>query len=721
MFKGRHSKHGFYIFNYVYSSSVPNNQTQIEKEEDKKDISSATDEWDNKPRKATDKLIDHAQETRKGQKGKANERKSENRTTSEGHQNLNEHHGNPQNWDLHQHHLKVIVDKGRNEIDTEATTNDIDGSGDEGLPGQADTHHGIMVSIGPHEQSKDQQITRGTDNTESGKKDKDGIGISSHTKPPKHGYIKIGVKGNDSSLSSVFQETNSDHYIPKKMKDPQSKDYLKVSLKGKTTPTITKSDGKEGGSYINLLGKEGHVTATLNSHLYEQGNLSRNIPGKAEHRNQSKYASISGTSEIKIGDEKGTHNATEHEKSEYEAIMVAKKQNKKDQSHKREEVRGDVIIRSVEVTDQVGLHTKDEAREDIAKGKSKSHMEATSISKRPKKSDSDVSVTGKFINELEDPVFTKPDKTNHSEVILDGFEITQSHPKGDTSFHGRISGSQISGPHATQEGTKGVTRVGTTHRKSSIGKEDFGLPKPHRKEVGSHEKVKRRGHESSLGDRETHVKGEIGFDVKLEEGIIKMNTSYNKVPGAAADIKQSNRYSSDRKARHQSQKSIRFKSTPSLSHRSHTNVQHPFNSPKHGSLKSQEHSSTSVKSVKKVIKPSKETAKANAGSYGSKIAKQYHGYSGTMRRKSSQHDKRHPSIKRSYKNDSSQSSESNENSFQDSRQSYEDYQNDQADSYQSAESAEGLSFESNESDDQSQMENRKSSSQEDSQEHKSSS
>ncbi|XP_042325387.1 matrix extracellular phosphoglycoprotein [Sceloporus undulatus] len=726
MVKGRHSKHGFYIFNYVYSSSVPNNQTQIEKEENTKNISSATDGQESKPSKPTDKLIDHAQETRKGQKGKVNERKPEDRTTSEGRQSLNEHHGNPQNWDLHQHHLKVIVDKGRNEIDTEVTTTDIDGSGDEGLPGKGDTHHGLIVSKEPHEQGKDQHITRGTDSVKSERKDKDGkSGISTSTKPSKHGYIKIGVKGNDLSLSSVFQETNSDHYIPKKMKDPQSKDYSKVSLKGKTTPTIKKSDGKEGGSYINLLGKEGHVTATLNSHLSGQGNLARNIPGKAEHRNQSKYTSISDTDEIKRADEKGTHNTTEHVEGEYEATMVVRKQNEKDQSgvaksHKREKVRGDIIISRVDVTDQVKLTKKDEAREDIFKGQSKSHMEAVSISKMPKKDDDYIGATEKFNSELEDPIFTKTDKINHSEIILDGFEIAQSHPKGDMTFHGRISGSQISGPHSTQEGTKGVSRVRSTRRKSSTLKEDFELSKPHRKEVGSHNKINRKGHESSLGDRETHEKGKIGFDVKLEEGIIKMNTSYNKAPAAAADIRQSSIYSSDRKASHQSQKSIRFKSAPSLSHGSHNNVQHPFNSPKHSSLKSREHSSTSVKSVKKVTKPIKETAKVNTGSYGSKIAKQYHGYSGTLRRKSSQRDRMHPSVKRGYKSDSSQSSESDENSLQDSRRSYEDYQNDQADSYQSAESAEeGLSLESNESDDQSQMENQKSSSQEHSQEHRS--
>ncbi|XP_008109231.1 uncharacterized protein LOC103278895 [Anolis carolinensis] len=728
MVKGRHANHGFYIFNYVYSSSVPNNQTQIEKEENKENVSSAPDGFDQKPRKPIDKFTDHTQETRQGRKvEKGKEVKPESRRTSESRQSLNEHRENPRNVDLRHYHLKVDVDKGRNEIATDDTTTDIDGSGDAGFPGQEGPRRGLIVDKRPHEQEKDQQITRGTITDRSGKKDKDGkSGISSSTKSSKYDYIKIGVKENDSSLSSVIQETNSDRFIPKKMKDLQSKDYSKVPLKGNAIPTNKESGRKEWSGHIDLQGREGSVSATLNSHLNGQSNHSRDIPGNAGHGSKSNYTSISGSGKIKIANKKGTHNATEHGKHDYEATMIIRKQNvEKEQSgvsksHKDVEVRGDIFSSHVKINDKVKLYKKDETRGEILKGESKTHKEASGISKTPKKGDSNVGVTKKFISDLEDPVFTKPDKTNYSGIILDGFGIAQSHSKDDMALRGRISGNQISGSDVKQEGRKAVGRVGTTHQKSSAGKEAIGLAKPHRKEVD------RKGHKSSLRDRETHEKGKTGSDVKavkVHEDIIKVNTSYNKVPEDDANLRQRNTiyYSSDRKAERRSPKSIRVKSTPSFPHRSHNNVQHPLTSPKDDRPKIQEHSSTSVKRIKTVTKPDKKSAKTGSRTYGSKIAKQYHGHSSTLRRKSSQHDRMHSSLKRSHKSDSSQSSESWENSWQDSRRSYEDYQNDKVDSYQSAESLEeDLSLESNESDDRSQMEDRKSNSQEDSHEHKSS-
>uniref|UniRef100_A0ABM5GL67 Matrix extracellular phosphoglycoprotein n=1 Tax=Pogona vitticeps TaxID=103695 RepID=A0ABM5GL67_9SAUR len=752
MVKGRHSKHGFYIFNYVYSSSMPNNQTQIQKEDNKKTISSATDELDkkHKPKKPSDNLTDAAQETSGGQKhltGRGDSRKPEDRTNSGRRQNVRERHGNMSNWDFQQHHLELISGKGENDFAGGDNTNEIDGSGDIDFPGHVATHHGIDVGSEASELSKDHQVTRSPERGKFEGKGKGGKPII--TKPSKNGITKIWIKENEVGES---QETRPYNDIPRKIKEPQSKDYSEVSLKGKTNST-NEEPGREVGGHLGLSGKQANVTVELHS-FKVQSNVSRDLLGKEVLViDKSNFTSTSDTGQVKIASEKGNRKATAQKKGEYEPTVIVTKW--KDRSGvtrplPKSEARGGS---HVEVASTIKPHKKDNAREDVVTGMSSSNMEATGISKKHKK-DKDETGAEEFISQVEDPiftkpgkrkpteatsvskirkkekgevdnieklvsqvkdsVFTKPDKTNQSGIILsgklkghmDGAGVTESYSEGEAMTHKRISGSQVSASNAILQGRKDVS---IPHRKSNTGQEDLSSTKAHQKEVAGHEKINTKPQESSLGDPVTHEREKKRFGSTFQEvskDTTKGSINYEKAIGAATELKSSdNVESSDRKTeQQQGQHSVQLNGALSLSPGSEKDVQHLFKLPKNENVKSQEHSLPSVKIVEKVVKLSRGTAKAHTGKYRDKIAKRYQKYSGVSRRKSSQHAKKHPSLKKAHGSDSSQSSESKEKRGSDSRQSFEDYQNDHIDSRPSAESAENLSPESNQSDDQSNME-----------------
>ncbi|XP_033016885.1 matrix extracellular phosphoglycoprotein [Lacerta agilis] len=770
MLKGRHSRHGFYIFNYVYSSAVTNNQTQIQKEEEenRNNISFITHGSDRKnvPRKATDNFTDTRQEAREEQKhfdATGNGRKSEGSRTTGSSQNLYRHYGNTTNQDLHQHHLEVIVNKEGNEIATGDNTIEIDGSGDLGFPVQVDTHHGVIIGNEYHDRVKDHQDTRGTDKLRG--KDKDGkFGLSSNTKSSKDHYLKIEMKEND---ASAVWENNPFHDIPKKIKDPPSKDYSKVHLKVIADAT-NREPGKEEGGHVHLLdrSKRDNSTTKLHTSLEVKANISRERLGEIElMRSRGNYTNIVDTSEIKVANENGAGNATVHTKGKDGYTVTVKKLNgqkdgygvtkprtkgdvkdgvtsgshveiggvtnlqKKDgtrddatngrsKSHldaagvtnlwkkdgTREDVTNERSKSHLEAAGVTNLQKKDETRKDATNGRSKSHLEAAGVTKLQKK-DGEIGTKERLISHVGDLGDTKAEKTNQSKVILsrklnghvDGSGITKSLSKGELTL---LSGKQISDSDTTQPGRKSPSEVGIIHKRPSIG------------EGGSYEKTNKNAHESTLGGPKMIKSGKTGFGVtfqKVNKDTAERAISYNKVTGDSADLKRSDIDSSSKKEELSGQKAIQFKSALSESRGSHGSIRDILNIPKNEKLKSQEHSLATVKSNKKVVKPSKKASRVNIGTYGSSAGKHYHGYSGVLRRKSSQHGKKRQSVRR---NDSSQSSESEENS----RQSYEDYQNDRPDSYQSSESTEeDRSDESHESDDHSQRTN----SQEDSQERKS--
>ncbi|XP_077790720.1 matrix extracellular phosphoglycoprotein [Podarcis muralis] len=714
MLKGRHSKHGFYIFNYVYSSAVTNNQTQIQKEEEenRNNISIITHGSDRKtvPRKATDNFTDTTQEAREEQKhfdATGNGRKTEGRRTAGSSQNLYRHDGNTTNQDLHQHHLEVIVNKEGNGIATGDNTIEIDGSGDIGFPGQVDTHHGIIIGNEYHDRVKDHQDTRGTDKLRG--KDKDGkSGLSSNTKSSKDPYIKIEMKEND---ASAVWENNPFHDIPKKIKDPPSKDYSKVHLKVITDAT-NREPGKEEGGHVHLLdkSKRDNSTTKLYTGLKVKANMSQERLGEIElMRTRGNYTNIVDTSEIKVDNENGIGNATVHTKGKDGYTVAVRKLNgQKDgygvtKPRKKGDVEDGVTSgHHVEIVGVTNLQKKDETRKDVTDGRSNSHLDAAGITKLQKKDGGEIGTKERLISHVGDLGDTKAEKTKQSKVILsrklnghvDESGITKSHSKDELTL---LSGKQISDYSTTQHGGKSPSEVGIIHKRPSIG------------EGGSYEKTNKNAHESTLGDPKMTESGKTGFGVtfqKVNKDTPERAISYKKATGDSADLKRSDIDSSNKEEELSGQKSIQFKSALSESRGSHGSIRDILNIPKNEKLKSQGPSLATVKSNKKVMKPSKKASRVNTETHGSSAAKHYHGYSGVLRRKSSQHGKRRPSVRR---NDSSQSSESEENS----RQSYEDYQNDRPDSHESPESTE--EDRSDESHDHSQ----RTDSQEDSQEQKS--
>ncbi|XP_053260091.1 matrix extracellular phosphoglycoprotein [Podarcis raffonei] len=768
MLKGRHSKHGFYIFNYVYSSAVTNNQTQIQKEEEenRNNISIITHGSDRKnvPRKATDNFTDTTQEAREEQKhldATGNGSKTEGRRTTGSSQNLYRHYGNTTNQDLHQHHLEVIVNKEGNEIATGDNTIEIDGSGDIGFPGQVDTQHGVIIGNEYHDRVKDHQDTRGTDKLRG--KDKDGkSGLSSNTKSSKDPHIKIEMKEND---ASAVWENNPFHDIPKKIKDPSSKDYSKVHLKVITDAT-NREPGKEEGGHVHLLDKSrrDNSTTKLYTSLEVKANISRERVGEIEPmRTRGSYTNIVDTSEIKVAKENGTGNATVHTKGKDGYTVTVRKLNgqkdgygvtkprkkgdvkdgvtsgnhveivgvtnlqKKDETRKdvtngrskshleaagvtnlqeKDETRKDVTNgRSnshLEAAGVTNLRKKDGTREDVSNEKSNSHLDAAGITKLQKKVGGEIGTKERLISHVGELGDTKTEKTKQSKVILsrklnghmDGSGTTKSHSKGELTL---LSGKQISDSGATQHGRKSPGEVGIIHKRPSIG------------EGGSYEKTNKNANESTLGDPKMTESGKTGFGVtfqKVNKDTPERAISYKKATGDSADLKTSDIDSSNKQEELSGQKSIQFKSALAESRGSHGGIRDILNIPKNEKLKSQGPSLATVKSNRKVMKPSKKASRVNTGTHGSSAAKHYHGYLGVLRRKSSQRGKKRPSV---HRNDSSQSSESEENS----RQSYEDYQNDRPDSHQSPESTEEAR--SDESHDHSQGTN----SQEDSQERKS--
>ncbi|XP_053112321.1 uncharacterized protein LOC128327509 [Hemicordylus capensis] len=737
MVKGRHAKHGFYMFNYVYSSSVPNNQTQIKKEEDdSKDISNATPESDTKhvPKKPTDShTASGKSEGSKELVETRSDRKPEDPTPTESSQNLYGQHGNTQHWSLYQHHIQFTVGKGGNETTTGDTIIEVDGSGDAGFPGQVDSHLGIVIGNGQHNaQGKDHKDTRGNGYNKPLGKETDGkSGISSKIKSSKDGYIKTRIKEND---ADVIQKVSS--YIPKKSIDVQSKDYSEVDFKGKTDVT-NKKPGREESGHLELLdkGKRDNSTSKGHPHSNTQSNISLDLLMKIGNKiNGSKHTNFSDMDEIKSTSKKVVSNTKVQKKSEdgYATIII-KLNGQKDRSGvtkttKEGKVRDDITSGShMKATGVIKPHKK-EGTVDGIDGRSNNHIEMAGVSQIHKE-EGEAGVTGKFISQVEDPVYTRTGKTSQQEIMLSGklnssvdtFGVTKLQPtEGDQIITLRgVSDIQVSDPGTIQQGQKGIGGIGIIHRKSNTGKQGFGFTKAHQKEVGSHEKINRNAHAGKLDDPDLRGKDKDRPGVTFQEGskdIKKVKINYSKDTGIAVGLERSKIDSSSPKEEHRGQTSSGIKSALSLHHGLHSNIKHGQSK----AWKSQGHSSSTLKNDGESIRSGKKGSQVHPGTYGGSTTKRYHGHSGTWQRKRSQHDTKSKRVRKVHGKESSSSSESEENSRHDSRQSYEDYQNDKPDSYQSAESAEqDLSAESNQTGDHSRMEGQETYSREDSHEHQS--
>ncbi|KAJ6657496.1 hypothetical protein lerEdw1_002431 [Lerista edwardsae] len=721
MVKGRHTKHGFYVFNYVYSSLVPNNQTQIKNEDRNKNISNATP-WFGKG-SASKKPLDNltAQQKKDQHKHVAETRKDrtdESSSHPESGQNWNGHHGSPRKWGLYQHHLEFFGGKGENETGDAG----LDGSGDMGFLNQVDSPHGLSIDSG-HDQGKERQDPKGTGYERPLEKGKDGkSGLSGNGKLSKGAYVKIGEK---KTGASIFQDTSSNSSIPRKRKDPQSKVYSKVVLKGQTDAThktagerlplrggpeavrrqpvtpadsIDKGPGREGGGYADVPDKTKEPAASnMHTPLQGRGNISALLPRKTENkRNGRNMTYSSDTDDIKIASGKVVKIKVEKEGTGGHTLIMTGKLNE-------EKIRSGGTKPA----------QKGEVKDDGFGG---SHVEVAGAIKTR-----EIGITGRLINPGENPVYTTSGKTGQRDVILrgklndhvSGSGVSTSHPKvkDEVTILKRISDSRVSGLGSIQQGRKGASGIGIIHQKSNTGQEGFGFTSAHLKDVGSHEKINRKAHEG------LKMQGKNRLGIAFQEAnqdIVKGKVESSKAAGITADLKRSNVDSFKRKVEHSGQKSSGLKSALSPHHGSHDNIKHGLSVPK----KSPEHSSSSYQ---KVTKTSKQRSKATPGTYGVNVDQKHQGHSGIWKRKSHRPDKKRPSVKRGHRSDSSESSESDEDSRHESRQSYKDYQNDTPDSYRSVESVEqSLSVESNQSDDDhSQMEDPEPYSQEGSHERKS--
>ncbi|KAL8206731.1 UNVERIFIED_CONTAM: hypothetical protein K2H54_021807 [Gekko kuhli] len=737
--KGRNAKHGYYIFQYVYSSLMPGNQTWIKREEDEnKSIYSGQHEPDKekRPRKPIDNHT--AKEKEEGHKNVAEMgNESEDKRTSESTQNVNERNENPSNSDAHQHHgnpsnrdipqqpSEYIPDKGRNDTATDYTTDGIDGSGDVGFLGPDERHQSTISGNEHQTKEKDHQVTRVTEVSILGGRDEAvQSGISNDTKLSKGTHIKTGVKENE---ASVIQEINLHGYIPKKSKDSKSKDFLDVSVKVKNA--TSKEPGKAESGSVDPLdkGKEGNASARLQTHFNAQGEISGDLLGSMDHvRNGRNHTSFSDTDEIAAMNEIITMNGKiinytrAHKKGGDEDIVLDQKLDGQkviygeSKPPQKGEVRDNIISsKQTEVADVMKSHKNDKVKEDIVNGRSSSHIDVDVISKIHQAGEGE-HITGRSIGQVENPISTQSGQTNQSRILssgkLNGSGVTKSQTKsgGELTLLGGTSVGQRSSSGAINQSQKGTSEVGIIPEKSNNGAEGFHFTKAHQNKADSHEKINRKAPGGKQGDPERQEKGNRRLGVTFREGnkeVVKGNIGYRKAP-ATADLGID---SSGRKEENSGHKSVGIKSALTLAHGSHDYKE---------IAKSQEHSSYTLKNDRKLTKePSKKTSRVHNGRRSSSPAERYRAHLGVLQRKSSRHERRGKSRKNVHASDSSQSSESEGNSRYDSRQSYEDYQNDNPDSYQSAESVEeNLSAGSNQRDDCSRMEDIYS--REDSQEHR---
>ncbi|XP_048365661.1 matrix extracellular phosphoglycoprotein [Sphaerodactylus townsendi] len=710
--RSRNARHKYYIFHYIYSSLMPNNQTWIKKEEDNdKHISSGQQGPDKEtgPRKPmVDHTIEEKEEGHINLTEMGNNRESEDNTWNLNEYNENtssrkdsQHHSNPKNRAIPLYHLEFIADKGRNDTSTDDTADDIDGSGVMGFIDQDERHHGAISGNEHQYQQKDHQGTRNTKTNSLWERNETGqSGMSNNTKLSRATFIKIGVKEND---ASVIQEINPHKNTPKKSEG--SKSYLDVSTKVKSA--TGKEPGKEVG-YGDMLDKDKgeNASSRLQTHFNVQGKISEDLFGKLDRRrNGGNYTSSPDTDAIKMVNENIVNFTSVCEKggNEY-AMLNGKLDGKKDiyketKPYQKGEVRDNIMSsKQIELADVMKLRKKLAVKDDIISGMSSSHIDVAGISKTHRIGGGE-DLTGKSITQMENPSFILAGKINQSRIItsgrLNGSGDTKSHTKGrdEVTLFGGVSVSQGSGSYATNQSRKGSSEVGIIHEISNKGLESFHLINTHRKKADSHEKINRKAHRGKQGDPEMQGKGDHKPDVTFQEGnkeVVQGNTGYRKAHGTAGLSTDS----SIRKEENSKRKSIRIKSALSLAHGSH-NYKHI--------AKSKEH--LSLKNARKLTEPSKKSSRVHHGRRNSNIAKQYHGHLGVLQQESRSHDKKSKSRKSVHASDRSHSSESEENSRTDSRQSYEDYQNDNPDSDQSAESAQqDLSAGSNQSDNQSQME-----------------
>ncbi|XP_025029286.1 matrix extracellular phosphoglycoprotein [Python bivittatus] len=666
--KGHHSKHGFYIFNYMYSSSEPENQTQIKKE-DGEHISRPTHVTvrNKESRDPVDNLTEIAQVTNDEQKHLSKMGNDSLERTTENHQNLSGHYGNTRNWDFDQDALEIFVDKRRDEFSTGYITSEIEGSGDN-VPDQVAIHHAVTSDNKDHDQDKDHQVIVKEKEIHSG--------IANNSTSLKHSDIKIGVKENDVRLTQEIKKIMSE-----KTKDPQKKDFSKVFLKGSTDAPKKQPDKEENG-YINLLqkGKKDRGTSKLSNNLDIQSNLSVEFLEKIEPiRTGNNYTDVSKSSGIKVPNEKSISNATVYEKHGGEYTVIIRKLDRSMNTSKiskpHEKVEVHIISNShVEEANTIKEHKKDGATEDVIRGQSNKHMEVAVTSRIHKKDYGKVDVKGRLIKEKIDP-----GKTNKTKVTLSGklnslagrFEVTKPPLKGEVTFLKIISDDDRSDLNAKEQGKKGILKVDFTYGKSNMAKEDVGSTKALQKGLGSHEKINRKNHKVSLNDPQVHKKGQNRFGVTFQDvdRDARENANSNIGNEIVAELRKSNIIeSSNPEAEYHGEKAAEFKSALSLSHGSHNNIQLAVHIPKNDHLKAQGHFLSPVKE-KKVPKTGQKPAEISTGTYRRHAAKQHYRY-GTLRRKSSQPNKKRQSVKKVHVSDSSQSSES------DSRQSYEDYQND---------------------------------------------
>ncbi|XP_039217109.1 uncharacterized protein LOC120316038 [Crotalus tigris] len=682
--KSRHSKHGFYIFNYMYSSSKPNNQTQIKKE-DNVHISNPIPDPIPESRGVIDSLTEIAQVTNDKEKHLSETGKDSPKRAPENNQNLIGQHGNIRNWDLDQHPAEFFEDKRRDEFSTGYSTGEIEGSGNH-FPDQVDFHHAGPIGNKDHEEDKNYQVMV---------KEK---GIHSETannnKSINHSDIKIGVKENDARVSPEIEI-----FLPKKAKD----------------------------SSIDLLhkGKNDRETSKLASHLYVQSNLSTEVLEKIEPIGTgNNYINISKSSEIKVSNEKSISNATVYKKEGDEYTLIISKLNrpmdtsKISKPHDKVEVNINTISNSqVQEINVNKEHKKDGTTEDVIRGQSNKYMEIAVPSRKHKKDYGIVDIRERLRNQE-----VNPDKTNKNQVTLKGklnslvgrFEVTKPPLKGQVTFLTRISDNGRADPNAKEQSKKSTLKVAFPNEKP---KEDVGFTKTFQKELANHEKINRNNDRVSLNDPEVNKKSQKRFGVTFQNIDNKENTNFQVGTGMVAELKRSNTIESSKtKVEYQGEKAVEYKNALSLSHRSHNNIPHVAHIPKNGHLEAQGHFLSTVK--KKVPNTGKKSAEVSPGAHKSYAAKPHHRHV-ILRRKSSQHYKKQPSGKKVHVSDSSQSSESKENSRNDSHQS-KDYQNDQLDSYRSSESVEiDLSAERNLSDDHSHMKESMTASQENSKELKS--
>ncbi|TFK02665.1 protein Hook-like protein 2 [Platysternon megacephalum] len=646
--RGHNLKHGYYIFKYVYASSIRKNQTQIKKEEENNKSNVSTHRFNNGDEltKLTeeDSRIQERGEDQKyiGENGIA--RTSENRSISDSRQKFIGVNGNTSSWDTH-HHLEVIIHKDDTEITTGNIIADIEGSGD------LDFLDHISVNA-HHDRGSGQQDTRGTGHTEVlGKdKDKDGAGLTSNNEPDSTGSNVTGEK-DEAKVSDSARD------ISKKNKDmsqdPESTGYSDQD------GTKDREPGNEGSGYTGFLDKEEEDVATSNGNAHHdiRGNSSTDIPEKMDDarvdaEGTEDYTYLPATDEVKTIKGKSSSHVEgpgftkEHKKGEVNILSgracSCVEEPDVTEAHIKEEVEGNISGRASSQRERLGStkkHKKDKGENNIPSRKVSSHIQEPDVTKSLKKDKGERSIINVSVSShVERPGFTE----THNK---DGSDVNKSN---GNAYESKLRISYTEAPE------KGRTITGIRFRD---GKNDL-----------------------------------------TERG-----TSYSKAPGNGPNVKISARVPTT-KTENISHKYIRGKDDTRL-HASQHHSEHINKIKKTDEI----HTFYVLGNDGNVIKTNEKSKKNNTGTDRQYTAKAYQGSDRVLRRKDIRHDKKDQSAKsfRGNNDDRSQSSDSQNSSRSDSHQSYEVYQNDQPGSYQSAQGIQdeeyGLSAENNQSENHSQM------------------